>query len=186
MKWRCPVSNARAMDVPLACAPSRARRAVIPCPTNARSRRSPSASAPTFPRNVTRAPREAAAMALLAPPPPMLSTMRETEVSPSRNRYSPGGSGAGFRSRFMFPTTQSEPPVKMPSSNMRQRLPDLGQARDRSPPTRPPDGERGRHRRQPKALAQRRPFRQRVRQSSVKNVARRRLCPPPPPDTRAF
>ena len=48
-----------------------------------RSSRSPRPSAPDLAAKATRAPSAAAAKALFAPPPPMVSTIDSTEVSPS-------------------------------------------------------------------------------------------------------
>src|SRR2546421_10833482 len=116
------------MEVPLESVLSLARCAQMPCCAKVRSNRSANPSAPTLPRKATRAPRDAAAKALLAPPPPMVSTMDETEVSPSQNKCSPGCNGAVFRSRLILPTTDNELPSQVCSSlNMRGRLLASGQ-----------------------------------------------------------
>src|SRR5262245_29926666 len=94
----------------------------MPCCVSVRSRRSPQPSAPTLPRNATRAPSETAANALLAPPPPTVSTMDETAVSPSAHKCSPARIGDVFTSRLMLPTTQRELPPNMGCLPMWRRL----------------------------------------------------------------
>src|SRR5260221_12326065 len=68
----------------------------------------PRGSLPTFPIKCTLAPRAAAEQALLAPPPPMVSLMLDTEVSPSCNNAIEPGAWWTFTSRLIFPTTHSE------------------------------------------------------------------------------
>src|SRR6266487_2071035 len=141
MKCRWPLSKARAMDVPLGCALSRTGCEAMPTCFKVRSNRSPKASAPSRPTKVTAAPRDAAAQALFAPPPPRVSMTFDTEVSPSRKRYSPGAKGAAFTSRLMFPTTHKEPCLKARSVSMRKFLPYRIQSRHGVSPAHDPYGE---------------------------------------------
>jgi len=86
-----PLARPRAIVVPVGACGSRASKSAQPWPCMACSRRCASGSDPTLPTNRMAAPKAAAAQALFAPPPPMVSTIGGTEVSPSSNN--PGAAG---------------------------------------------------------------------------------------------